>query len=137
MIVYAKRVMTTPFAKINNLKKNIHASAAYSFHIQNMISSIQLHFNFQFVAFNNFEKTAVSISCEFLFYSRKCKMRYLFIFYYCLINAIIFGWNLDTYDDTGINFLTNNTDYVVVHVSVFYIRAFLTLKSIHKNSTNR
>lgn len=46
----------------------------------------------------------------------------------CLI-SVAFAWNLATIDDTGLNFVTNNNDYVVLHVSVFYVRSFLTIQN--------
>lgn len=49
--------------------------------------------------------------------------------------AIVHGWSLSTYDDAGLNFITDNTDYVIVHVSVFYVRAFLTIRN-SRNSTS-
>lgn len=45
-------------------------------------------------------------------------------------------WNLATYDDTGLHFITKNDDYQIVHVSLFYVRAFLTIRNCG-NSTDR
>lgn len=40
----------------------------------------------------------------------------------------ISAWNLATVDDSGLNFVTNNNDYEVLHVSVFYVRSFLVIQ---------
>lgn len=47
-----------------------------------------------------------------------------------------FAWNLATVDDSGLNFVTNNNDYVVLHVSVFYVRSFLVIQN-RWNSTSK
>lgn len=46
------------------------------------------------------------------------------------------AWNLATVDDSGLNFVTNNNDYVVLHVSVFYVRSFLAIQN-RWNSTSK
>lgn len=50
---------------------------------------------------------------------------------WCLVGMIgaSGAWNLATVDDTGLNFVTNNNDYVVLHVSVFYVRSFLAIQN--------
>lgn len=45
-----------------------------------------------------------------------------------MISNTVFGWNLDVYDEDTKRFVTNNENYTIIHVSVFYVRAFLTLK---------
>lgn len=40
----------------------------------------------------------------------------------------ISAWNLATVDDSGLNFVTNNNEYVVLHVSVFYVRSFMVIQ---------
>lgn len=61
-------------------------------------------------------------------------MQYLLILNWCF--TIVTAWNLATYDDAGLNFVTNNNDYEIVHVSVFYVRAFLTIRN-SRNSSKR
>lgn len=57
--------------------------------------------------------------------------------YWCwfAIPVTITGWNLATVDDSGLNFVTNNNDFAVVHVSVFYVRSFLSIRN-RWNTTN-
>lgn len=55
---------------------------------------------------------------------------------YCILMHLVFGWDLQTYDDVGVNSITNNNDYSIVHVSIFYVRAFVTIRN-QRNSTNR
>lgn len=62
-------------------------------------------------------------------------MRCFIVIYWYSI-AFISAWNLNTYDDIGLNVVTDNKDYEIVHVSVFYVRSFLTIRS-NRNSSNR
>lgn len=62
-------------------------------------------------------------------------MRCFLLIYWCSV-AFISAWNLNTYDDIGLNAITENKDYEIVHVSVFYVRSFLTIRS-NRNSSNR
>lgn len=56
---------------------------------------------------------------------------------WCLVSMLgaSGAWNLATVDDTGLNFVTNNNDYVVLHVSVFYVRSFLAIQSRWNTTT--
>lgn len=62
-------------------------------------------------------------------------LRRLIFFNFMLTKFNVITWNLQTYDDIGSNSFTNN-EYTIEHVSVFYVRAFLTIRSLG-NSTNR
>ncbi|XP_031641194.1 uncharacterized protein LOC116352610 [Contarinia nasturtii] len=53
---------------------------------------------------------------------------------WCLIGGAS-AWNLATFDDSGLQFATNNNDYEIVHVSLFYVRSFLTIRNL-SNSSN-
>lgn len=55
---------------------------------------------------------------------------------YISIEYGINAWNLAAAGDSGLSFVTNNNDYVITHVSVFYVRSFLTIQS-RWNSTQK
>lgn len=61
-------------------------------------------------------------------------MRYVLFVHWCFVTSLS-AWNLATYDDTGLNFSTENSDYELIHVSVFYVRSFLTIRN-RRNTTN-
>lgn len=61
-------------------------------------------------------------------------MKYYSIIWYLI--GCSSAWNLVTYDDAGLNFITNNNDYEIIHVSLFYVRSFLTIRN-RGNATNR
>lgn len=53
-----------------------------------------------------------------------------FIVFFSLINVLyIYAWDLTNIDDSGLNFITKNNEFNVIHVSVFYLRAFLTIQN--------
>lgn len=58
-------------------------------------------------------------------------MRYFLTIYWC---AFASAWNLNTYDEIGLNSITENKDYDIVHASVFYVRSFLTIRNNRNNS---
>lgn len=57
------------------------------------------------------------------------------IFIYSFFFAVALSWNLQTFDDSGQSSVTMNTAYSVVHVSIYFVRAFLTIR--RQNSSNR
>lgn len=64
------------------------------------------------------------------------KMMFRTILCFLCIVCVTFAWNLATVDDSGLNFVTNNNDYVVLHVSVFYVRSFLVIQN-RRNSSEK
>lgn len=62
-------------------------------------------------------------------------MRFSSVIQWCFVISLADAWNLGTYDDSGLNFITENNQYEIIHVSVFYVRSFLTIRS-RQNTTN-
>lgn len=60
-------------------------------------------------------------------------MRWYLLIHWFLV-PFLSAWNLATYDDTGLKISTEHSDYELVHVSVFYVRSFLTIRNRHNTS---
>lgn len=52
-----------------------------------------------------------------------------FIAFIIFNNICVNGWDLTGIDESGLNFIRNNNEFNVIHVSVFYLRAFLTIRN--------
>lgn len=60
---------------------------------------------------------------------KMCSIKHSIVFIYLLnFGSFAFGWDLKSVDDSGLNVVTNNNDYSIVHVSVFYVRAFISIR---------
>lgn len=64
------------------------------------------------------------------------KMWRLLVVYWYLSRIKILAWELDVHNENTLNAVTNNDNYTIVHVSIFYVRAFLTIK-YHSSSVDR
>lgn len=56
------------------------------------------------------------------------KLCRLLVVYWYLTRTRALAWNLNVYHEDTMNSVINNENYTIVHVSVFYVRAFLTIK---------